>query len=202
MKIKYTGPKESISAHGISFKRGKDDKYVYIYPAFQLYNAIHHEYEKDIIYTYNVEGKRLNDEALFAQLLTLNSNLQTMIEEDLNMLNSYLEEEIEKSASHKEYDEEERKVYKNNLLLMKEYRIQRETNKIVYKNLIKIIVDDIIEHRLKEMSAPFNERYWHIFQTIQGELSNHNKRSIGSTLDIHHENSALTIFLKINAIGK
>ena len=159
-------------------------------------------YEKDNIYTYNVEGKRLNDEALFAQLLTLNSNLQTMIEEDLNMLNSYLEEEIEKSASHKEYDEEERKVYKNNLLLMKEYRIQRETNKIVYKNLIKIIVDDIIEHRLKEMSAPFNERYWHIFQTIQGELSNHNKRSIGSTLDIHHENSALTIFLKINAIGK
>ena len=36
-------PKEMISIHGISFKSGKDDKYVYINPAIEIYHAIHHD---------------------------------------------------------------------------------------------------------------------------------------------------------------
>ncbi len=86
---------------------------------------------------------------------------------------------------------------------MRDYRVQRETNKVIYKTLIEIIVDDIFENRLKGINAPFNERYWHILQTIQGgELSNHNKRSIGSVLDIVHKDNTITISLKINSIGK
>lgn len=84
---------------------------------------------------------------------------------------------------------------------MKKYRLQRETNKIIYNHLIEIIVDDIIIHQLKNISAPFNEKFWHVFQTIQGELSNHHKRSIGSNLDIEHKEPFI-ISLKINSIGK
>jgi hypothetical protein len=84
---------------------------------------------------------------------------------------------------------------------MKNYRIQRAFNKTVYTKLIEIIVDDIFIHKLKEINAPFNERFWHIFQTIQGELSNHNHRSIGSKLDILHDDDYLSISLKINSIG-
>ena len=201
MKLKYTGPKEIISANGISFKRGKDDKYVYIYPAMQLYNALNHDYEKDIIYTHNIEGKRLNDEEVLSKILSLNPNLKEEFKKGQIEIENFLDEELEDVGNHKEYTVDEQKIYKNNLNIMREYRTQREINKVAYKILVKAIVDDIFEHKIKEVNAPFNERFWHILQTIQGELSNHNKRSIGSTLDIIHKD-IITISLKINSIGK
>ena len=202
MKLKYTGPKELISAHGISFKRGKDDKYVYIYPAFQIYNAIHHDYEKDTIYTHNIEGKRLNDDELLNKIISLKGDIKKELDKELLEVDKYLNNEIENVKEHKELNEEEQRVLKNNLIIMKNYRTQRETNKIVYRFLVEVIVDDIFENKLKEINAPFNERFWHILQTIQGELSNHDKRSIGSTLDIVHKDNSITISLKINSIGK
>ena len=202
MTIKYTGPKEIISAQGISFKNGKDDKYVYIYPAYQLYKAIHHEYEKGHIYSHNIEGKRMGDNELVNEILKLRPELKQVCEQEVNRLMDELDSEIEKVNAHKEYNEEEKKVFKNNLIIMKNYRVQRETNKVIYYTLIKIIVDDIIEHKLKEINSPFNERYWHILQSIQGELSNHNHRSIGSDLDTNHNTDDIRIILRINSIGK
>ncbi|TLP37679.1 hypothetical protein [Arcobacter arenosus] len=201
MKLKYTGPKELISPHGVSFKRGKDDKYVYIHPAIQIYNAIHHDYEKDKIYTLNIEGKRLNDNELTEKILQLKPELKEYFDEEIESIKNYLDKEIESINGLNEFTEDEKKIYKNNLIIMKNYRIQRAFNKTVYTKLIEIIVDDIFIHKLKEINAPFNERFWHIFQTIQGELSNHNHRSIGSKLDILHDDDYLSISLKINSIG-
>lgn len=201
MKLKYTGPKELISPHGVSFKRGKDDKYVYIHPAIQIYNAIHHDYEKDKIYTLNIEGKRLSDEDLTEKILLLRAEFKKYFEEQVDEIKDYLDEEIDSISGLNEFSEEEKKIYKSNLIIMKNYRIQRAFNKAVYTKLIETIVDDIFIHKLKEINAPFNERFWHIFQTIQGELSNHNHRSIGSKLDILHDNDYLSISLKINSIG-
>lgn len=201
MKLEYTGPKEIISAHGINFKNGKDDKYVYIYPALQVYNAIHHDYEKDVVYTHNIEGKRLNDNEVLDKIVSFKEGLDEKIKSEINELENFLDSQIKDAKNIKEYSNDEQKVYESNLIIMKAYQMQRGINKIVYKTLIEVIVDDIFEHRIKHVSAPFNERYWHIFQTIQGELSNHDKRSIGSKLDLNHDDK-LTIELKINSIGK
>lgn len=201
MKLEYTGPKEIISPHGINFKNGKDDKYVYIYPAMQIYNAIHHNYEKGIIYTHNIEGKRLNNQELLNEILSFKDNFQEHCKNKISKFKLFLEEEINNAKNHTEYTKEEQQVYKNNLIIMKNYRIQRETNKIIYNHLIETIVDDIFTHKLKELNTPFNERFWHTLQSIQGELSNHEKRSIGSQLDTIH-NETITISLKINSIGK
>lgn len=202
MTLKYTGPKEIISAHGINFKNGKDDKYSYIYPAFQVYTALHHDYEKGLVYSHKIEGKRLNDEELLNTIFALRPNLKEKCEDEVLQMKIELDNEIERVKEHKEYDEEERKVYKNNLIIMKKYRIQRETNKIVYYKLIEVIVDDIIEHKIKVVNTPFNEKFWHILQSIQGELSNHNHRSIGSELDTKHKDDQIRVLLNINSIGK
>lgn len=201
MKIEYIGPKEVVSAHGINFKSGKDDKYVYIYPAMQIYDAIHHDYEKDKIYTHNIEGKRLNDTELLTKIISLNDSIYANIKQEIFELEKFLDDELNHVQNHNELSNEEKKVYENNLKIMRNYQMQRGTNKAVYRNLVELIVDNIFEHRLKEISTPFNERYWHILQTIQGELSNHNGRSIGSELDLEH-NEKITIKLKINSIGK
>ena len=200
MKLEYTGPKEIISPHGIDFKSGKDDKYVYIYPAMQIHDAIHHEYRTGAIYSYDIEEKRPNNTELLNKILNLNSSIKNNCVSEINDYEKYLDKEIEDVKIHKEYNEIEKDVYKKNLIIMKKYRMQRETNKIIYNHLIEIIVDDIIIHKLKELNTPFNERYWHILQTIQGELSHHKKRSIGSTLDAIHK-EIITISLKINSIG-
>ena len=200
MKLEYTGPKEIISPHGIDFKSGKDDKYVYIYPAMQIHDAIHHEYRTGAIYSYDIEEKKSNNTELLNKILNLNSSIKNNCVSEINDYEKYLDNEIEDVKIHKEYNEIEKDVYKKNLIIMKKYRMQRETNKIIYNHLIEIIVDDIIIHKLKELNTPFNERYWHILQTIQGELSHHKKRSIGSTLDAIHK-EIITISLKINSIG-
>lgn len=202
MKLEYTGPKEIISPHGIDFKSGKDDKYVYMQSAIQIYYAIHHDYKKDTIYSHQIKEDRLNDEEILKKILNLKKDLKELCKKEIFEFEEYLDNEIENIKSHKEYNKLEQETYKNNLIIMKKYRIQRETNKIIYNHIIKIIVDDIFEHKLKEINTLFNEKFWHILQSIQGELSHHEKRSIGSNLNTIHKEDGIFISLKINSIGK
>lgn len=201
MKLKYTGPKEIISPHGVDFKDGKEDKYVYISFAMQIFYAIHHEYEKDRIYTHTIEKELLEDTHILNKICSLKPDFEEVCKEKVKLLEKELDKEIEEVKEHTELVEEELLAYKNNLIIMKEYRLQRETNKVIYQQIVELIVDDIFEHRLKQISTPFNEKFWHVLQTIQGELSHHEKRSIGSTLDTT-ETEPIVITLRINPIGK
>ena len=53
MKLKYMGLKPVISEHGISFKDGKEDKFVYLSFAIDILISINHTYEKDKKYSHN-----------------------------------------------------------------------------------------------------------------------------------------------------
>lgn len=201
MKLSYVGPKEIISHHGISFKDGKEDKHSYIASAMQIYHAIHHDYKKDIIYSHDIKKELPKDEDILNKILNLKPELKETCEHEINQLTITLDEEIKNIEKLNKLNEEEKKVYQNNLIIMKEYTLQRQTNKVIYNHILEIIVDDILENKLKEINTPFNEKYWHVLQSIQGELSNHENRSIGSHLDTIHEDS-ITISLKINSIGR
>jgi hypothetical protein len=201
MKLSYVGPKEIISHHGISFKDGKEDKYSYIASAMQIYHAIHHDYKKDVIYSHDIKKELSKDEDILNKILNLKPELKETCEHEINQLTITLDEEIKNIEKLNKLNKEEQKVYQNNLIIMKEYTLQRQTNKVIYNHILEIIVDDILENKLKEINTPFNEKYWHVLQSIQGELSNHEKRSIGSCLDTIHKDS-ITISLKINSIGR
>lgn len=201
MELKYTGPKEIISCHGIDFKDGKEDKYVYISYAMQLYYAIAHEYEKDRVYTFSVDKELLANKIILEKITSLKPDFEVNCREKIIELEVALNKEIDEVKDYTELEPEELEAFKNNLIIMKDYRKQRETNKIVYEHLVEIIVDEIFEHKLKQISTPFNEQFWHVLQTIQGELSNHEKRSIGSELEVS-EDEPIIIMLKINPIGK
>ncbi|NVJ53715.1 MAG: hypothetical protein HWD90_08455 [Campylobacteraceae bacterium] len=201
MKLKYTGPKEIISPHGVDFKDGKEDKYVYISYAMQIFYAIHHEYEKDRIYTHTIDKELLEDSHILNKVCSLKPDFEENCRKKISDLEEELDNEIQTVKEHTELVPEELTAYKNNLIIMKDYRLQRETNKVIYQQIIELIVDEIFEHKLKQISAPFNEKFWHVLQTIQGELSHHEKRSIGSTLDTT-KTEPIVITLKINSIGK
>lgn len=198
MKLKYVGPKAIISALGVSFKTGKEDKYIYINHTMQVFQAICHDYKKNTIYHHDIQDYSKEDKVTCETILDLKPKLKELWIEQTNEIDSFLDNEIEQLKS-KNLNEEELKVYKNNLIIMKPYRKQRRTNKLFYEHLIEIIVDKIIEHKIKEINTPFNEHFWHILQTVQGELSNHDKKSIASTLDTNNnKEDDITITLKVN----
>lgn len=200
MQLKYVGPKEMISPHGISFKTGKDDKYVYIKSAMQIYNAIAHDYEKDVIYHHNIKELDESDEQVLNRILNLQTNLEHTCQKEVKELEVILDKEIQDAKESNDLNVEERSVYRTNLIMMKNYRLQRETNKIIYRHIIDAIVDVIIKNSIKNINTPFNEKFWHVLQTIEGDLSNHHGKSIGSKLDSNHDDP-ITMSLTINTIA-
>ena len=78
---------------------------------------------------------------------------------------------------------------------MRKYKTQRAKNKIFYFHCIETIVEVILKYKIKELDTPFNERFWHILQTIEGNLSTH---KISSNLKMIEENGVLKAMLLIN----
>ena len=57
MKLQYAGLKPVISAQGISFKEGKDDKFIYLPLTVDILNAINHTYEQKRVYSHQLDNK-------------------------------------------------------------------------------------------------------------------------------------------------
>ena len=186
MKIMYVGPKPIISEHGISFKEGKEDKYSYLKHALQILDAISHEYEGKRKYSYDITDKNLSDSDMIDILFKYHCDMEEIMNEELDNYNIFLEKEKFEVVNHPILVEEEKQVYINNLDIMKEYKIQRIKNKLFYTHVIETIKEQLLKHKIKELNSPFNEKFWHVFKTIQGELLS-SRGSISATLKTKEE---------------
>ena len=196
MELKYVGPRPIISEHGISFKDGKDDKYVYLSNAIQILDAINHNYDQSKVYHHDIINDELGENEIMHTLLTYQGNLNDIIYQEVESYQHHLEEEQkELKKTHPLLKPLELDAFKNNLEIMKSYRVQRAINKIYYMHTIQIIADLIRKHRIKDINTPFNERFWHILQTVQGELAN-GKESIQSDL-LQNEENIIELKIKI-----
>lgn len=197
MQLKYIGPKPIITELGISFKDGKEDKYVYIQFAIDILNALNHNYKKGQIYKHEIESPILTDNEIEAIILEYKPQLLENIKIEIESYTTHLDNEIKNlNENHKLLNEAELYALENNLKIMKEYRIQRAVNKIYYMHIIKIIAEIIKEHKIRNITTPFNEKHWHILQTLQGELAS-GKNYIKSQLEEHEDS---TLELKIDII--
>lgn len=199
MQVKYIGPKAVISEHGISFKDGKEDKYVYINHAINIFNAINHEYDKHTVYNHTLENKEYSSTEVFTLLKENLKNFESLLNAELAGYAIYLQAQENEVANRTHLSPEEKSTFINNLKIMKPYRQQRFINKHIYEHIIQAIANTIVNNQLKEINTPFNERFWHILQTIEGWLlSEHNIQSTLDTLLDQDEN--LIITLHINTI--
>lgn len=199
MEIKYIGPRATINQHGVTFKEGKEDKYVYLKDAMQILRAIKHEYKKDVLYHYDIKVDEISNEDILKEVLTFNNEKED-ISIKIKTYENKLNIEIKDLPLHySNLNNSEIDIYKKNLIIMKEYRKQRAINKIIYTYLIKEIVSFIIENKIKDINAPFNERYWHILQSIQGFL---NEEKISSKLNTKNKEDFIIIYLEIKTLFK
>lgn len=195
VKIEYSGPKPIISDHGISFKEGKEDKYSYLKSSLQILKAIGHEYEGSKLYTYDIESRDLSSNEMIAIVLHYHPDIEEVMRGELSSYEEYLDKEYNDVNNYSHLNEENKKTFLNNLKIMRDYRIQRVKNKFFYKHIIETIKEQIIEQKIKELTTNFNERFWHVFQTIQGELTS-SKSSINPKVQIL-EGDALQIKMTI-----
>lgn len=170
MKIEYAGPRPMISQHGVQFKDGKEDKYVYLMISIQILQAIDKSYDGHQSYSYDTTTKRFSNEEIEKILITHSPTLADNIQKEEEYYSLKIADERKTIEERSNLTEDEKKAWVNNLDVMKNYRIQRAINKIYYMHSIELIKDIIMRENIKEIDAPFYEKYWHVLQTIQGSV--------------------------------
>ena len=197
MTIKYAGPRPEISHHGIQFKDGKEDKYVYLIIAVQILKAIDKDYEEKKSYSYDTNTKRFTDDELLNIMHEYEPHLKEAVMQEEIKYEEHLQEEIEQVKQRTDLKEIEKDIWINNLNIMQQYRIQRAVNKIYYLHCVKDIATVIKRERIKEIDTPFYEKYWHVLQTIQGMLSE-GRDSVGSDLKVEMTENGMTAKMFVN----
>ncbi len=196
MKIKYTGPRPHITHHGITFKDGKEDKYVYLSIALQILRAIDRDFSEAKTYSYDVNTKRLGDEEILGILLGYETTLEEDVAKEVETYTQKLDEEMHVVENRENLTEVEKETWIGNLEIMKEYRIQRAINKICYMHAVNEIAKVIRREKIKEIDTPFYEKFWHVLRTIEGELAN-SKNPTSSSLKIE-KNARDEMVAKLN----
>ena len=195
MKLEYAGLKPVISEHGISFKDGKEDKFIYLSFAIDILNAIDHTYEQKKKYSHQLNTNTLSPNEILDVLLNFHPDLEEVMNKEIDSYTKHLNSEEEAVNNRTILSKIEKEIFIANLKLMRKYKTQRAKNKIFYFHCIETIVEVILKYKIKELDTPFNERFWHILQTIEGNLSTH---KISSNLKMIEENGVLKAMLLIN----
>ena len=195
MKLEYAGLKPVITEHGISFKEGKDDKFSYFPFVFEVLNALDNNYESIKTHSHQIKIENFNFSQTINKLLTINPNIQVSIDKEIENYLIHLENEENEIKSRTNLSDIEKEIYLTNLKLMRDYKIQRATNKIFYFNCIEAIVEIIKKNKIKKIDTVFNEKFWHILKTIQNRLLHY---KLTSTLKTDENNGVLKISLSMN----
>ena len=184
MKLHYTGPKPRISQHGIFFKNGKEDKYIYLKLAVNVLLAIDKDYSRQDKYeTYMADHSDLTDEKILEILSMYEPNLEEHVENEEKQYEKHLDAMIEE-VKHTLLTEEEKSVWIKNITIMRPYMIQREINKLYYIHCIKAIKEIIHKGNIKEIDIDFSLQHLHILESIAGNLE-YGTKSIPTVIKVN-----------------
>lgn len=195
MKLKYAGLRPFIDEHGISFKKGKEDKYIYLSYAINLLLAIDENYEKEKKHSFNLDNSNIKESEMFNTLVKYDKDLEIIIQNKIDEYKKHLNKEKNEVKNKTTLNEIEKVAFINNLNIMQEYKIQRAKNKIVYFYTIKTICRTITKNKIKHIQTPFNEKFWHILQSIQGKLAHY---KITTNLETINKDDDFKITLSMN----
>lgn len=195
MKFKYAGHKTVISQYGISFKQGKDDKFVFYPYVYEILNALDNDYDLHKKHSYQIKKEELNIEKLLDMVFKYNPDLLLDMDNKVNSYIKNLDDEETRIKQRTTLTSIEKDVYLANLESMREYKIQRAKNKIFYFFCIESIVQIITNNKIKMLELPFNGLFLHVLKSVQNKLSTH---KISSSLNIEDEKDILKIKFSIN----
>jgi hypothetical protein len=197
VKLKYAGPKPLISYSGINFDNNKEDKYVYLNVVAQLINAIDHDYIADKTYIYNTSSQRLSDDEIVTLLRSHDANILIKAQERVNASNDDITEMLQRARHNQVLEEENINILVKNIILMREYMLQRSFNKSIYYSAINVLAELLKTDHIDFVIAPMFAKYVHVFHSVQGVFSG-KKIPIESKIDIYTQDGKL--FVKLDVI--
>jgi len=193
MKIKYVGLRPIISQHGILYKNGKEDKYIYLMTALEILQDIDNNYEEKKSYSRYISQKPLKEKEFHTRLLQYDIYLEEEVENEIKNYKQKIEQEMIDVKNMTNITQIEKDVWCNNIELMTQYRIQRAINKIYYFHCINDIKEIITHQRIKKLETPFDEKYWHVLTTIRGVLENDKNSHYTKIIEETKDNNMIII---------
>jgi hypothetical protein len=175
VNIEYVGSKPRISSSGVSFD-GKEDKYNFINPSIQVLNKILGR--KDSLKNSDVL------DILYTCIPDFDKFYETKIENYRHKLD--LEESKVKKISY--LNNIEKDVLLKNYQYMREYRLQRATNKLVYEEIINSAVKLIKDRKIENIKTPFTMNYLHVLESLNTTIRMQ-KIAMSTKLDIKLEDN-------------
>ena len=195
MNFNYVGFRPVISQYGISYKQGKDDKYIYLPYVYEVLNAVDSDYEVQRNHSYSIKIDNSNVNKLYKKILELDPKLEDDINFKLENYKKNLEIKSLEIENRRNISKIEKDTYINNLNYKKTYRINRAKNKIFYYSAILSIANLIKHKKIKRLNIPFNEKIWHILKTLQGVLFS---QKISTKLYTQEKNGIPILIFDIN----
>ena len=170
LKVKYVGPHVDISQHGVSYKKDKEDKYVYLMVALEILQDIDNDYEKQASYSHCFSIGKLDDSTLHVVLKSYELDVEKHVEQEYENCQEKIKHEIHFVQGLSHLKDIEKEVWIKNIELMKNYRLQRSINKIYYEHCIENIRKLFIHKGIKELMTPFNKDFFHVMNSLKGVL--------------------------------
>ena len=166
----YTGPKPLISQHGIYFKKGKEDKYVYLKLATKILLFIDKDYSTKKHYEIYIDNhEKMPDDKILDILKTYEPKLEAHIKSEILVYEEHIDNMISE-VRELTISDEEQDTWIENINIMRKYLIQREINKLYYIHCIKAIKRIIYNDKIAEIDINFTINNWHILESIAGNL--------------------------------
>ncbi len=170
LTLHYAGPKPFINQHGVFFKDGKEDKYIYLRLAAKILLFIDNISKKSDHFIITLHEKQdLTDNDIIDIIKFYEPDIEKKVLEEEQKYNIHIQEMIDE-VKETNLTDLEKDVWIKNINIMKPYMLQREINKLYYIHYIKKIKQIIKHENIKELDITFDLEHWHILESIAGNL--------------------------------
>jgi len=193
LKLHYTGPKPIINEHGIFFKNGKIDKYLYLPISIRILKTIDRDYitkKSHCLYIKNHDD--FTDKEMLDTIKLHEPKLSEHVEAEELAYEKHIADIIEQVKNKKYLKEIERETWLKNIEIMKPYLLQREINKLYYIHSIKRIKELIHEHKIYEIDMDFTIKDWHVLESISGNLEQ-GEKSVLTNIKVETDKHGVSI---------
>jgi len=197
LKAQYIGPRVEISQHGISYKRDKEDKYVYLMVALEVLKDLDNDYEKQPLYTHSFKTHPLKESELHTILQRYEKEVEKHVSSEYEAYVEKINHKLDFVKGLSNLSSIDKEVWIKNIELMKPYRLQRAINKIYYEHCIDNMRTLIIHKKIKELITPFNKDFFHVINSLKGKLITGKPSLDASVVEEFNRDNEMCIKLKV-----
>ena len=195
-KLAYAGPKPQISQRGIEFDKNQDDKFHYLPALIELIKGLDHDYFEDKTYTFETHPQEIHSKELLTILKSYCLDLESLIDKAQKHAKESLQHELQRVDENEILSEEEKEVYRNNLLIMKDYLTQFDINQTVYDCALKKLAEIVTKDHIHYIIVPMFQKYAYVLHNLQSVLKEQ-EHPIDTKLDIIEEDGKMIAKLQV-----